>query len=351
MAWIGMAGGMRQDNGMATLEDVARRAGVAASTVSRVLNQTRVVSAETRRRVLEAASELRYSPNGLARSLARSSTDVVGLVMSSTRNRFFADIVNAIEKECYRLGMMVLLANTNDQPEREADVIAALRQRRVDGILITPTCNGDSPGLRRLLESGVPAVMVDRLPEADLDGVGVENCRSMARIVAHLAALGHRRIGLLSGQREFTTTQERRQGYLDGLVAAGLTPDEELTSTGNADLAAARSEATRIMRERDVTAFIGGNNLTTIGIMLAARDLGRDVPRDLAVAGFDDFDWAEAFQPRLTVMAQPCLEIGRIAATLLRRRLANPSAPRRIVRLEPQLLVRESCGERLPHHR
>lgn len=329
---------------MATLEDVARRAGVAASTVSRVLNETRFVSLATKARVLDAVADLGYTPNSLASALARSRTNVVGLVMSSTQNRFFADIVGAIEEECYRLGIMVLLANSNDQPDRETEVVAALHQRRVDGVIITPTCHPDSRAIQYLTDKGVPTIMVDRLLGTDFDGVGVENHRSMARLVTYLVGLGHRRIGFLSGQKEFTTALERQQGYCEALLAAGVSPEDDLISTGNIDLDTAKREAARIMQIHGVTAFIGGNNLTTIGIMLAAKELHRSVPDDLAVVGFDDFDWVEAFQPRLTVMAQPRQEIGCTAASLLLRRLANPTADKEIIRLEPRFIIRDSCG-------
>ncbi|MCB1470703.1 MAG: LacI family DNA-binding transcriptional regulator [Rhizobiaceae bacterium] len=329
---------------MATLDDVARRAGVAASTVSRVLNETRFVSEATKARVLKAVAEVGYTPNTLARSLARSRTNVVGLVMSSTRNRFFADIINAIEQECSRLGMMVLLANTDDHPDRETDAVAALHQRRVDGVIMTPTCHPDSGAMGYLGEKGIPTILVDRLLGSNFDGVGIENYRSMQRLVTYLIGLGHRRIGFLSGQREFTTAQERQLGYRDTLLATGIEPHDELISTGNVDLDMAKQEATRIIQQHGVTAFIGGNNLTTIGIMLAAKELRRNVPADLAVVGFDDFDWVDAFQPRLTVMAQPCQEIGRIAASLLLRRLAQPASDVQIVRLDPQFVIRDSCG-------
>lgn len=329
---------------MATLDDVARRAGVAASTVSRVLNSTRFVSADTKARVMSAVAELDYTPNSLARSLANSRTNVIGLVMSSTRNRFFADIVNAVEEECQRLGMMVLLANTNDQPDRETEALAALHQRRVDGVIITPTCHPESRAMEYLVDKGIPTTMVDRLTGSNFDGVGVENRLSMRRMVDHLTALGHTRIGFLSGQKEFTTAIERHDGYLDGLRAAGIEFNSGFLSTDVVDLAEAKREAIRILRDAEVTAFVGGNNLSTIGIMLAANEVGLRVPRELAVVGFDDFDWADAFHPRLTVMAQPCQEIGRTAASLLHQRLAGKTGEPEIIRLEPRFIVRESCG-------
>jgi LacI family transcriptional regulator len=330
---------------MATIADVARLAGVAPSTVSHVLNGTRFVSAETTQAVHEAIREVGYTPNILARALARSTTNTIGLAISSSSNRYFADMINAIEEQCARLGMMVLLANTRDDPEHEFEVVAALHQRRVDGIIIAPSCGANNHTLTYMREQRIPSVMVDRLPDVALDGVGVENRQSLARIVAHMIGHGHTRIGFLGGQANFTTALERAEGVRDGLRQHGLTVDEARISIGHTTLATARDAAARLLTAAEpVTALIGGNNLTTIGIMLAARDRGMRVPVDLAVAGFDDFDWADAFEPRLTTMVQPCHEIGRLAALLLKKRIEEATGEPEIVRLNPTFSIRNSCG-------
>ena len=330
---------------MATILDVARRAGVATSTVSHVLNGTRFVSADTTRAVHEAVLAVGYTPNTLARALARSSTSTIGLAVSSSRNRFFADMINAIEEECAKLGMMVLLANTHDEPDREAAVVAALHQRRVDGIIIAPCCEGDGRALRYLLEKQIPAVMVDRLPDVPLDGVGVENREALAEIVEHLVGHGHRRIGFLGGQAAFTTTREREAGFLRAMAAHELTVHESDAVKGLTELEAARAAALGLLSRREpMTALIGGNNLTTIGIMLAVRERGLHVPDDVSVAGFDDFEWAEAFEPQLTAMVQPCRLIGQTAAALLKTRIDAPAGQRETIRVPPSFAVRTSCG-------
>ncbi len=330
---------------MATISDVARLAGVATSTVSHVLNGTRFVSAETARAVNDAVRAVGYTPNTLARALARSTTNTVGLVLSTTRNRYFADVINAIEEECARVGMMVLLANTQDDPDRELEVVAALHQRRVDGVIIAPSCGPGHRALTYLHEKRIPSVMVDRLPDFPMAGVGVENRQSIHTIVDHLAAHGHRRIGFLAGQVSFTTAQERTEAFRMALASRGLPLDDGLVSADNTHLEQARAAATAMLcRDRAPTALVGGNNLTTIGIMLAARDLSRRVPDDLAVIGFDDFDWAEAFEPQLTTMLQPCQAIGHSAATILKQAIDAPGSGTEVLRLAPTLVVRRSCG-------
>lgn len=330
---------------MATIADVARRAGVAASTVSHVLNRTRFVSPDTTRAVEDAVAAVGYTPNTLARALARSTTNTVGLAISTSRNRYFGDIVNAIEGECAKLGMMVLLANTRDDLAEELRVVVELHRRRVDGIVVAPSGGPDSPALAYLRDNSIPAVLVDRLPDAGFDGVGVENADAVGRLVDHLVDRGHRRIALLAGQSGFTTTGERVSAFGAAMRRRGLPVVDALVSPGHVEVPRARDAAARMLAGPGApSAFVGGNNLATVGILAAMRDAGLAVPRDLGLVAFDDFEWSESFAPRLTAMAQPCDEIGLRAAALLRRRIDDAATPREVLRLAPTLIVRDSCG-------
>lgn len=330
---------------MATIADVARRAGVATSTVSHVLNRTRPVSPETTRAVEEAVTATGYTPNVLARALARSVTNTVGLAISTSRNRYFGDLANAVEGECAKLGMMVLLANTRDDPDEELRVVAALHRRRVDGIIMTPSAGPDAAALAYLRDAAIPTVLLDRLPEAGFDGIGVENRGAMGALVDELANRGHARIGLVAGQTGFTTTRERVEGTAAALHRRGLALDPDLVSENHVAAPSARAATARMLALPDPpTAFIGGNNLATVGVLAALCDAGLRVPRDISLVGFDDFEWSDSFEPSLTAMAQPCDEIGRRAAAMLRRRIAQGSGPPEIVRLPPTLIRRGSCG-------
>lgn len=330
---------------VATIADVARRAGVATSTVSHVLNRTRFVSAETTRAVEQAVTAVGYTPNILARALARSTTNTVGLAISASRNPYFGDMVNAIETECTSSDMMVLLANTRDDPLEELRAVIELHRRRVDGILLAPSGGPDTPALTYLRDNAIPTVLVDRLPEAGFDGVGVENERSTVVLVDRLADAGHSRIGFLGGQASFTTTRERADAAMAVLCRRGFGIDPDLVSIGHVEVATARAAAIQMLAlPTPPTAFVGGNNLTTVGIVAALRDAGLHVPRDIALTGFDDFEWGDCFEPGLTVMAQPCDEIGRRAAALLQHRIRNGAAALEIVRIPPTLIQRGSCG-------
>lgn len=330
---------------MATIADVARKAGVSVSTVSHVVNGTRRVAPGTARAVQAAIDSFGYRPNIMARSLKAASTRSVGIAISSISNPYFSDIICAIESECARLGMMVFLSDTEDDPARELEVVQALHQRRVDGVILAPSPDPERRALRYLRETRLPCVLVDRMPDADFDQVGVNNREAMRQLVEHVAAHGHRRIGYVGGNPGFETTLERIAGYRDGLSGRAIALDERLLVTGNATTASAMAAAERLLAlAAPPTALVGGNNLATIGIMKAVRARGLCVPKDISVVGFDDFEWADCFAPRLTLVAQPCAELGKRAAFLLMERIAAPQGARRAIRLDAAIVERESCG-------
>jgi LacI family transcriptional regulator len=327
------------------MADVAREAGVSVSTVSHVLNGTRKVSPETVRAVEDAIAKTAYIPNTLARSLAGATTQSIGIALSAITNHYFSEVVGAIEMEAKRHGSMIFLSDTHDDPEQELQTVQALHQRRVDGIILAASADPERAALHYLRAHAIPAVLIDRLIAPDFDQVGVENRRSTVELVAHLAAHGHRRIALVAGQSGLSTSQERLAGYKAGLKQAGLDFDPALVVIGHSVLEPAR-QAVRGLLALDPRpdAIVAGNNLMTIGAMHALRDAKLKVPEDIALCGFDDFDWATAFSPRLTVVAQPCAELGATAVRLLMRRLQDPEARPRTVRLPATLRVRDSCG-------
>ncbi|HZF33669.1 MAG TPA: LacI family DNA-binding transcriptional regulator [Candidatus Angelobacter sp.] len=330
---------------MATIVDVARRAGVSVSTVSHVVNRTRTVSPGTARLVEQAIAATGYAPNSIAQSLARSATNSVGIAISAISNPYFSDIICAIETECSRLGLMVFLSDTQEDPAQELRVVQAFHQRRVDGIILAPSADPEQKAINYLERIGVPCVLVDRLPPSRFDRVGVQNKWAMELLVSHLIGHGHKRIGLIAGQPGFATTLERIDGYRAALRTHGLPWDDDLLQAGNPTVASAAEATRKLLALADPpTALATGNNLATIGAMRAIREAGLRVPADLALAGFDDFEWADCFEPRLTVIAQPCQEIGRRAAALLVDRIKGQDERKRTIRLQPSLVIRNSCG-------
>ena len=329
---------------MATMADVARMAGVSTATVSHVLNGTRPVRASTREQVLSAVAATHYTPNTVARSLATARTTTMGLVLSAISNPYFGELLSAAESAAAAAGYTLLLVDPHEDPDYELTVVTRLHHHRVDGVVLAPSARPDDT-LAYLARHQVPTVLLDRLIDAGHDQVGPENQASTAGLTGHLADHGHTRIGLVAGLDGLSTTTERREGYRDALRSRDLPVDPELEVGGASETVAARRATHRLLALDDrPTAIVAGNNSMTIGVMQALRDAGLEVPRDVAVAAFDDFAWADLFAPRLTVAAQPFDEIATTAVRLLLDRIAEPDAPPTTRRLLPRLVVRESCG-------
>jgi LacI family transcriptional regulator len=342
---------------MATMADVARHARVSVATVSHVLNNTRVVRPATRQAVLDAIEVLGYTPNTLARSLVTARTRSIGLAVSAISNPYFTEILQGVEAGALEHGYSLLIADPHDDPEHERKVVQLLHERRVDGMIVAPSAD---PGalVAYLTRHDVPTVFLDRLLDTPSDStprfdqVCAENAEPMARLIAHLTALGHKRIGLVAGRPGLSTTAERIAGYRIGLAAAGLPHDERLVAHGDSESEGAeRATAALLSLAAPPTALVAANNAMTIGALRALRERGLTVPDDLALCCFDDFAWADLFSPRLTAIAQPGKDIGAQAVRLLLDRLADPDRPTRTVRLPCAFVHRESCGcaDQKPH--
>ncbi len=330
---------------MATIVDVARLAGVSLSTVSHVVNGTRRVNDSTREKVLQAIRETSYTPHAAARALRRSQTDSVGLVVTDTGQPVFAEMVHGVEAEAAQAGFTLLLANSGEDPEREMQAVEALRERRVDGLVIARVagCKGEIVELAK--KHGVPLVLLDRLSDAKVDQVGVENVQPMRALVRHMAALGHRRIALVAGNLDVPTLRERHDGYTQALTDRDISFDPRLVITGTGlpdDAEAAVSEL--LSSAKRPTAIVTASSLMAIVTLRAAAGRGLECPRDFAFATFDGFNGSDLFTPPLTTVEQPAAEIGRRAMRLLLRRLQQPKARPRTVRLDPVITHRSSCG-------
>ncbi|WP_037860757.1 LacI family DNA-binding transcriptional regulator [Streptomyces sp. NRRL S-340] len=339
---------------MPTMADVARSAGVSVATVSHVLNGTRPVLPHTRQAVLDAVEQLGYTPNGLARSLVTSRTRSIGLAVSAISNPYFTEILQGVEAAALERGYSLLIADPHDDPAHERTVVQLLHERRVDGMIVVPSAHPHDL-VAYLARHAVPTVFLDRLissgPDTEAGGgppfdqICADSAGPTARLVTHLAGLGHRRIGLVAGLPGLSTTRERMTGYRHGLAAAGLPHDERLVVHGDsAEDGAQRATAALLSLAVPPTALVTANNAMTIGALRALRERGLSVPEDMALCCFDDFEWADLFSPRLTVIAQPGRELGARSVRLLLDRLAAPERPARTVRLPCTFVHRTSCG-------
>jgi LacI family transcriptional regulator len=330
-----------------TIRDVARRAGVSAMTVSRVINNSPSVSPQTRVRVEQAISDLGYIPSRLARGLSAQRTRTLAVIVPDVANPFFTLIVRGAEDVARRGGYRVILCDTRADLELEREVIDEMIAHRVDGIVIAPVSDRSREHLRRLTKFGVPFVLVDRtVPGIDADAVVGDSIGGAQRLVQHLIALGHRRIGMIVESDAVSTARDRRQGYEAALRAAGLVADGGLVVETTVDPAGGRAGMRRLLAlDPPPTAVFTVNNLVALGAIEAVRETGREVPDDVALVCFDDIEYASRLHPFLTVMEQPAETLGTLGTQLLLERIDKRGPARgRTVVLPAQFVVRRSCG-------
>jgi len=324
---------------------VADLAGVSTATVSRVLNNHPYISDETRSRVLWAMEQLGYQPSRVARRLRMKETHILGLIISDIANPFFTTVIRGIEDVAYANQYSLLLCNADEDLAKESLYVGILQAERVAGIIISPA-DEDSTSCEPLLRNGVPVVAMDRrLSRFKVDTVLVDNVKGAYLATSHLIRLGHRRIGLIAVPLQITTGRERREGYERALKEHGLALEQALIKIGDARQDSGYHKACELLEMDDPpTAIFTANNLMTLGALNAIHEKGLSIPEDVAIVGFDDMPWAPSLDPPLTAVAQPAYELGRIAASLLLQRIANKDREIVEMKLEPTLIIRESCG-------
>jgi DNA-binding LacI/PurR family transcriptional regulator len=331
------------------LEDVARMAEVSISTVSRVINEPELVREDTRARVQDAIQALRYQPSRVARRLRveNGRANLIGLITPDIQNPFFADVARGVEDVAQQHGYMIFLGNSDEDATKERRYLDVMRAESVDGLIVPPISENDA-AMAELSEVGLPMVCVDRrLARVTIDTVVVDNVRGAHEAVDHLIRLGHRRIGFIEGRPELSTSKERLRGYRQALEDHDIAFDRALIREGDSRQASGHRFAQELLDlpERP-TALLGGNNLMTLGALEAIYSKGVKIPDDLALISYDDMPWAMAFNPPLTAVRQPGYDVGRRAMELLLQRIREPGRSTSLVMLQPELIVRESCGAR-----
>jgi LacI family transcriptional regulator len=325
-----------------TMADVAKAAGVSVTTVSHVVNKTRRVNPETIEAVQAAITAIGYIPDQVARSIRTGDTRTIGCAISAMSNPYFADVVHGVERAAARAGYSLLLTDTHDEPEGQTQAVATLLSRRVDAVILAPSHN-PTPLIELVTQRNLPIVLIDRLFDAQVDQIGSENTEPTAQLVDHLASLGHRRIGMVAGREGVATTVERLEGFRSGMRRNKVRVSSNLIASG-ANLEAYNVALRFLSMPKPPTALVIGNNRMTIGVMRAIRDAKLTVPDDVALVVFDDFEWADLFDPRLTAIAQATAEMGERAVEMILTRLAAPELEPRIERLPAVFVHRESCG-------
>lgn len=326
-----------------TIRQVAELAGVSVATVSRALAGSDLVSSELSERVNNAVRTLNYKPNLIARSFRTQKTRIVGLVISDIENPFFTSVVRGIEKVLRDAGYSLLLTDSNEDEKIEWEHLMNLRAEGVAGVILTPSAK-DSKKYEEYIESGMTLVAIDRVPRnLKADRVTVNNIDGVYTAVNHLMEQGHKKIGFITGLPNISTAYERQMGYERAMKAYGLTIQPDWIQQGNFRRDGGFQAMMNILKLKDrPTAVISGNNLMTLGALAAIYDCKIKVPTEMAVVGYDDMVWADALNPPLSVIAQPTLELGRVAAQLLLDRIQDPQRSFRHIMLDTQLIVRAS---------
>lgn len=330
---------------MTTMGDVARLAGVSASTVSHVLNGTRKVDAATRQRVEAAIAETGYRRNVAARSLAGGRSHTVGLSISALTNPYFGSLVHAVEQALSDAGYVLIVGDSHDAAEPERRVTDSLLDRQVDGMIVAPAAGSEHSTLPGIARTGTPLVLIDRMLDVDCDQVGPENAASAQMLTEHLLDRGHRRIAVVRGIPGISSTTERFDGYVAALASRGIAVDPTLVLEGRSSTDDAEREVRALMASANrPTALVSMNNAMTIGTLKAVQHLSLSIPDDVAFVCYDDFEWSDLFSPRLTAAGQDVQTIGATAAELLLRRIRREDGPPQRIRVPTTFHHRGSCG-------
>lgn len=338
-----------------TLTDIATRSGVAAMTVSRVVNGNGYVSEGTRERVLAAVEELKYRPNGIARSLKRQSTNTIGLVLGDLSNPYSTELANAVRESLSFRGFGLFICISEHSADEDITAFKSLVDHNIDGLVVATRSNEEGNAyLDSIANTNLPIVLVGRDFRHNLvDQVSADNFTGGFEATQHLIDLGHRRIAFIGAAYEDRTNLKRLQGYLKALDHHAIEVDQRLITGRNESVTNVPGYSTEKIGYEGMrrllslpsrpTAVFARNDFTAVGAMSAIREAGLAIPRDIAVVGFDDTPLAVHMSPRLTTVRQPMRLQGQLAAKmLLNRILENPDAEREARMLDCELIVRES---------
>jgi LacI family transcriptional regulator len=331
-----------------TMLNIAEKAGLSRATVSLALQGSGLIRAETRRRVVETAQELGYVYNRSAASLRKARADVIGIVINDLTNPFFAELAVGCEHILQSAGFISFIANTAENPVRQADVIRRMQEHGVAGVIVCASRDTATDAFDDLVDQGIPVVQaMRRLGGSRASVVIPDNRAGAATAIAHLAALGHRRIAFAGGFGETSVHLERVGGYRDGLEQAGLPFDPEIVFRGppNRDFGAA-CVGSLLSGDKPATALLGFNDAVALGACNGLRRFGREPGRDFAVVGFDDVKEAAQAVPALTTIAVDPQGLGERAAQLVLRQASEGLQASQEYIGATRLIIRESCGAR-----
>lgn len=331
---------------MANIKEVAALAGVSTTTVSHVINETRFVAEETRERVFAAMRELNYAPSLVARSLKVKETNSIGMLVTTSSNPFFAEVVRGVERYCFEQGYNLMLGNTEGQAETALSYLKMMLRKRVDGLLIM--CSEGQQEVFNQLDwlKSLPVVVMDwGLVSEDVDLIADNSFHGGYLATRHLIELGHTAIGCITGPHSRAPANQRQAGFELALQEAGLTVNPDWIQEGDFDCASGHQAMTRLLALPECpTALFVCNDMMAMGAISAAHQAGLVIPRDLSIVGYDNVALAEFMSPPLTTVNQPKEELGRLAVTRLLARINGEAVADHLITVDPDLVIRQSCA-------
>ena len=334
---------LSKSNQMATIYDVAQRAGVSIATVSAVINKTAYVSPELTKRVKQAVTELDYTINHLAHALQTRSTHTIGMLIPDmgSPDPFYGQVVRGAEEVFRKKGYLLILGHTYNSVEEQSRYLAAFRSRLVDGVLLFQA-PGEDEQLNRLLTAKKPVVFVGRIPEGgEVDVVATDIECGTRMGVEHLIRKGHRRIGLVTVAASLSVSTLRLSGWREALRSAGAVPDDAYFLAGELSVKSGREAAERLLSlPEPPTAIFADNLVIATGILAALQERGMRCPEEIELVSSDDADWLDVFHPPISAVVQPSYELGAKAAEVLLKRIRHPKRAPHVLLLKPELKVR-----------
>ncbi|MFD0867947.1 LacI family DNA-binding transcriptional regulator [Paenibacillus residui] len=298
---------------MISIKDVAKHAGVSVATVSRVLNNSGYVGQDTRIKVEKAIKELNYKPNEVARSLFKKQSSAIGLIVPDITNPFFPELARAVEDTAIQLGYNVILCNSDEDENKEQNYLDVLQQQYVKGIIVS----SNTMTAKQIEQLNIPVVSIDRVISKGLPTIVVENKKGAMMATRFLQSKGCRRIGHIKGTSGVVNAEERCEGYKE-IVGGEPWFKETYITEGQYDMQSSIQATLELLqRHPDIDGIFAANDIMAIGAIKAAYQLGRKVPQDIAIIGFDGISLSKATTPELTTIQQPIYEMGEKATKML----------------------------------
>jgi LacI family transcriptional regulator len=336
-----------------TIRDIAKMARVSHMTVSRALNNDPRVREETRNRILRLVNKLNYRPNARARSFATKKSNLIGLVVSDISNLFYAELARGIEDKAHEEGYNVIFCSTDNKPERMEIYVNLMLDAGVDGFIFA-SVRLHEPVVQRLIAERFPLVLVNRKLRGEAyNYVVLNNIQGAYESTEHLINLGYRRIAIITGNSNLSTGLDRLKGYNQALRDYHIEFDENYVIQGPFTRETGYEGAKRLLTMKDKPeAIFGGNDYIAMGVIDAVEELGVHIPGDIALVGFDDTEFASNQRIKLTTVSQRKYEMGNLGVQILIDYIERKETDyiHKVI-LEPRLIVRESCGQKLPGKR